>query len=150
MTSRSLELIHMDLFGLTKTKSLSVVLFSFLLTIFLDSLGFSFWKLSRIFMLFENEWKKKKDFPILRIRSDRGGEFVSHFFITYREKNGIKHELNVLEHNKIESPKGTPRDHLDLISRYRLSQYLWAETVNTSCYISKRIYFYKKSSKTNF
>jgi len=31
---------------------------------------------------------------ILRIRSDRGGEFINHSFITYCEKNRIKHELS--------------------------------------------------------
>ena len=37
-----------------------------------------------------------------------------------------------------------------MISEYRLPQYLWAEAVNTACYISNRIYFYKNTSKTSF
>ena len=31
---------------------------------------------------------------ILRIRSDRGGEFINYSFITYCEEHGIKHELS--------------------------------------------------------
>ena len=37
-----------------------------------------------------------------------------------------------------------------MINEYGLPQYLWAEVVNTSCYISNRIYFCKDSSKTLF
>ena len=35
-------------------------------------------------------------------------------------------------------------------SEYELPQYLWAETVNTSCYISNRIFFCENTSKTTF
>jgi len=37
-----------------------------------------------------------------------------------------------------------------MISEYRLPLYLWAETINTSCYIGNRIYFCKNSNKTLF
>jgi len=36
----------------------------------------------------------EKDFSILRLRSDRGGEFINHSFITYCEENRIKYELS--------------------------------------------------------
>ena len=45
------------------------------------------------FQVFRKRVEKEKDFLILRIRSDRGGEFVNHSFITYCEENRIKHEL---------------------------------------------------------
>ena len=37
-----------------------------------------------------------------------------------------------------------------MISEYGLPQYLCVEAVNTSCYISNRIYFCKNASKTSF
>ena len=37
-----------------------------------------------------------------------------------------------------------------LINEYGLPQYLWAEAINTSCYISNRVYFCKNTSKTPF
>ena len=37
-----------------------------------------------------------------------------------------------------------------MISEYKLPQYLWAKAVNTSCYISNRIYFCKNTFKTSF
>ena len=33
-----------------------------------------------------------------------------------------------------------------MISEYRLPQYLWAEAVNTSCYIANKVYFCKNSN----
>jgi len=37
-----------------------------------------------------------------------------------------------------------------MINEYDLPQYLWADAVNTSCYINNRIYFRKKIEKTPF
>jgi len=37
-----------------------------------------------------------------------------------------------------------------MISEHELPQYLWAEAVNTLCYIENRIYFCKNSNKTLF
>ena len=37
-----------------------------------------------------------------------------------------------------------------MINEYGVPQFLWAEAVNTSCYISNRIYFCKNTSKTLF
>ena len=37
-----------------------------------------------------------------------------------------------------------------MINEYGLPQYLWAEAVNTSCYISNRVFFCKNTSKTSF
>ena len=99
MTSRPLELIHMDFFSLTKTKSLSGNRFVFVLVddfsryiwiFFLETKDEVFFTIS----CFQKKSLKKKDFSILCIRSDRGGEFINHSFITYCEENEIKHELS--------------------------------------------------------
>ena len=99
MTSRPLEWIHIDLFGPTKIKSLSGNHFIFILVddfsrftwvFFLEHKDEAF----SHFHVFRKRVKKEKNFSILRIRSDRGGEFINHSFITYCEKNGVKHELS--------------------------------------------------------
>ena len=46
------------------------------------------------FQTFRKRVEKEKDSSILRIRSDRGGEFNSQSFVTYCEEYGIKHELS--------------------------------------------------------
>ena len=38
--------------------------------------------------------EKEKGFSILKIRSDRGVEFVNQLFMTYCDEKGIKHEMS--------------------------------------------------------
>ena len=99
--------------------------------------------------------EKEKGFLILRIRSDRGNEFINHSFITYCEENGVRHELScprTPQQNGIVERKNRTLHEIarTMISQYRLTQYLWAEAVNTACYISNRIYICKTFSKTSF
>ena len=102
--------------------------------IFLDSLGFSFWntkiKLFRILRFFEKGLKKKKDL-ILKIRSDRGGEFVNQLFMTYCDEKGIKHEMScprTPQQNGVVERKNRTLQEMarTMISEYGLPQYLWA------------------------
>ena len=133
MTFRPLELIHMDLFGPTKTKSLNeTVLFLYWLTIFLILHGFSFWnikiKFFCILIILEKGLKKKKVF-LLRIRSDRGGEFINHSFITYYEENRIRHESScprTPQQNGVVERKNRTLQEMarTMISEYKLPQYL--------------------------
>ena len=99
--------------------------------------------------------KEKNFFLILRIRSDKGGEFINHSFITYCEKNRIKYELScprTLQQNGVIDRKNHTLQEIvrTMISECMLSQYLWVEAVSTSCYILNRVYFCKNTSKTPF
>ena len=99
--------------------------------------------------------EKEKAFSILRIKSDRGGEFNNHSFITYCEKNEIRHELSYTrtsqQNGVIERKNCTLQEMVrTMINKYGFPQYLWAEVVNISCYISNRIYFCKNTFKTFF
>ena len=91
----------------------------------------------------------------MRITSDRGGEFINHFFITYCEENRIKHELSCpitpQQNGVVERKNRTLQEIVRImISEYGFPQYLWAETMNTPRYISNRIYFYKNTFKILF
>ena len=98
----------MDLFGPTKTKSLSENCFVFILVhdfsrytwvSFLEHKDQAFLH----FQVFRKRVEKEKDFSILRIRSDRGGEFINHSFITYCEEHESNMNYYILElHNKME------------------------------------------------
>jgi len=88
------------------------------------------------FHVFRKRVEKEKDFPILRIRSDRDGEFINHSFITYCEENGIKHKLScpiTPQQNGVVKRKNRTLQEMarTMINEYRLPQYLWAEVVNT-------------------
>ena len=82
MTSRPLELIHMDLFGPTQTKSLSGNRFAFVLVDDFSRFTWVFF-LEHKNQAFKKRVEKEKDTSILRIRSDRGGEFINLPFTTF-------------------------------------------------------------------
>ena len=93
------------------------------------------------FQAFKKRVEKEKDSSILRIRSDRGGEFNNQPFTTFCEEHGIKHELSCLrtpQQNGVVERKNCTLQEMAriMINEYGLPQYLWAEAVNTSCYIS--------------
>ena len=93
MSTRPLELIHMDLFGPTKTKSLNGSRYDFsrfTWVFFLEHKDQTFLH----FKIFRKRVEKEKGFSILRIRSDRGDEFVNQLFMTYYDEKGIKHEMS--------------------------------------------------------
>ena len=80
------------------------------------------------FHVFRKRVEKEKDFSILHIRSDRGGEFINHSFITYCEENEIKHELSCpktpQQNGVIERKNRTLQEMVrTMISEYGLSQY---------------------------
>ena len=102
----------MNLFGPTKTKSHSGNYFIFVLinnfsrftwVLFLEHKDEAF----SYFHVFKKIVEKEKDLRILRIRSDRGGEFINHSFITYWKKIESNMSYHVLElYNKMELLKG--------------------------------------------
>ena len=91
----------MDLFGPTKTKSLNGNRYVFILV---DDFFRFIWifflehkdQVFLHFNIFQKRVEKEKGFSVLRIRSDRGSEFINQSFITYYEENRIKHELSCL------------------------------------------------------
>ena len=69
-------------------------------------------------------------------------------FTTFCEENGIKHELScprTPQQNGVVERKNRTLQEMarTMLSEYDLPHYLWAEAVNSSCYISNRIYFIK-------
>ena len=88
VTSRPLELIHMDLFGPTKTKSLSENCFDFVLVDDFSRFTWIFFlehknQAYSHFQAFKKRVEKEKESSIVRIRSDRGREFINLPFTTF-------------------------------------------------------------------
>ena len=150
----------MDLFGPTQIKSLSGNRFAYVLVddfsrftwvFFLEHKNQAF----SHFQAFKKRVEKEKDSSILRIRSDRGGEFNNQPFTTFCEEHGIKHELScprTPQQNGVVERKNRTLQEMTrtMINEYGLPHYLWAEAVNTSCYISNRVFLCKNTSKTSF
>ena len=98
-TSRPLELIHMDLFGLTRVASLGGMHYVYVLV---DDYSRYTWVCflthkNDAFKAFENFTKrvqKEKGFCISFIRSDHGTEFENEFFKKFCNENGISHTFS--------------------------------------------------------
>ena len=112
MSTRPLELIHMDLFGPTKTKSLNGSRFAFVLVDDFSRFTWVFFLQNKDqtfshFKIFRKRVEKEKGFSILRIRSDRGGEFNKQPFTTFCKEHEISMNYLALElHNKMELLRG--------------------------------------------
>ena len=81
------------------------------------------------FKIFLKRVEKEKGFLILRIRSDRGGEFVNQLFMTYCDEKGIKHEMScprTPQQNGVVERKNRTLQEMarTMISEYDLPQYL--------------------------
>lgn len=143
--SECLELIHADLCGPMQTTSLGGSKFFFLLTddysrmswvYFLESKGQAFDRFKQFKVLVE----KQSGLYIKTLRTDRGGEFVSHEFISFCEENGIQRELTTPytpEQNGVAERKNRTVVEMarSMLKGKGLPNNLWAEAVATAVYL---------------
>lgn len=98
-TTRPLELLHIDLFGPVKTASIKGKKYG--LVIVDDFSRWTWVKFLKhkdqsysVFADFCNQVQNEKDFKIVKVRSDHGGEFENKFFEKYFSENGILHDFS--------------------------------------------------------
>jgi len=97
-TERPLELLHMDLFGPSKTMSLGGNYYALIIvhdfsrftwTLFLAAKNETFYTFKKLAKVLENE----KGSKIVSLRSDHCGEFQNENFEHFCEKHDIKHNF---------------------------------------------------------
>ena len=155
-TRRSLELLHMDLFGPNAYKSLGDN--SFGLVIVDDFLRFT-WvfflddksQVQNIFKNFAREDQNQFEMKIKKVRNDNGMEFKNTNVDTFLDEEGISHEFSLL--NKMELLRG--RTGLIEMARTMLDEYktpkqFWAEAVETACHATNCLYLHKLFNKTAY
>ena len=146
-TSKPLELLHLDLFGPSRTRSLGgnyyglVIVddFSkFTCTLFLSSKDDTFDTFSKFANVIQNQLSSK----IISLRSDHGGEFVNHRFENYCDKFGISHNFSCprsLQQNGVVERKDRVLEELarTMINEMNLLKYFWvdADEQNRKCTI---------------
>src|SRR5215469_9632940 len=99
-TSRALELLHLDLFGPTRTSSLGGKRYGFVI---IDDYSRFTWVLFlahknetfSAFVKFHKKVTNEKNVQIISIRSDHGTEFENHDFKNFCTENGISHNFSV-------------------------------------------------------
>jgi len=86
--------------------------------------------------------QSEKEMNLLKIRSDHGGEFENEPFETFCEKHGIVHEFYspiTPQQNGVVDRKNRTLQEMERtrIHENNLAKHLWAEAVNTTCYMFK-------------
>jgi transposase InsO family protein len=158
-TSRVLELLHKDLFGPTTYKSLGGNLYCLVIVDDYSRYTWTFFlhdksEVAACFKKFakraQNEFKVK----IKKIRSDNGKEFDNTNIEAYCDEIGIKHQVSstYTQQNGVVERKNQTLITLTrtMIDEYNTPKKLWAEAINTTCYVSNRHFLQKFLGKTPY
>ncbi|MCQ7222071.1 DDE-type integrase/transposase/recombinase, partial [Salmonella enterica] len=159
-TKSILELIHLDLFDSHGLKSINDSLYC--LVIIDDFSRFTWVKFLKnkdetndTLINFCKQIENEKDLKIKRLRSDNGGEFKNKKFNQFCLDNGYHHEFScpkTPQQNGIVERKNRTLQEATrtMLNEYQVPKYLWAEAVNTACYVQNRITINKIHNKTPF
>jgi transposase InsO family protein len=158
-TERSLELLHMDLFGsiayisIGESKYYVIVddCSRFTWVSFLQEKSQTQETLKKLLWWSQNEFGLR----IKKIRSDNGMEFKNSQIEGFLEEEGIKHEFSspyIPQQNGVVERKN--RTLLDMartmLDEYKTSDRFWVEAINTACYSINRLYLHWILKKTSY
>ena len=160
VTKRTLELLHMDLFGPVQPMSLGRS--RFVLVIVddysrytwvapLETKNAAFHAFVKICIRIEVD----QDSSISRIRSDHGREFENQQFSEFCESKGIEHNFSAPhtpQQNGVVERKNRTLVEIarTMLSDSGLPKYFWAEAVNTACFILNRALIRPRMNKTPY
>ena len=143
-TSKPLQLIHLDLFGPTQTKSMGVMYYCFVIVDDYSRFTWVFFLAHKhntldVFKRFCKRVKKQKGLPIVCVRSDHGGEFENSRFQEFCETLGYTHNFSsprTPQQNRVVECKNrtTSRNGSDHDTRL-WSTIVFLGTTQTTCYI---------------
>ncbi|KAK2382949.1 putative mitochondrial protein [Trifolium repens] len=145
-TTKPLELIHMDLFGPSRTKSLGGNYYGLVIvddysrfcwTLFLSSKSDTLFAFKQFAKMIQN----KLDLKIISIRSDHGGEFENNNFDKFCSKHGIEHNFSAPrtpQQNGVVERKNRILEELARTMLSGLPKYFWADAISTASYVLNR------------
>ncbi|KAK2369267.1 putative mitochondrial protein [Trifolium repens] len=148
-TTRPLQLLHMDLFCPSRTRSFGGNVYALVIV---DDFSRYSWTLFLVqksdalkaFKKFAKQIQNEKSLKIVSIRSDHGGEFQNALFEEFCEENGIFHNFSAPstpQQNGVVERKNRSLIELarTMLSDSNLPKYFWADAVSTACYVSNRV-----------
>ena len=149
VTTRVLELLHMDLMGPMQVESIGGKRYVY---VCVDDFSRYTWveflrEKSDTFEVFQKlatQLQREKGIPIVRIRSDHGKEFENAKFQAFCTQEGIKHEFSAPitpQQNEIVERKNRTIQEMAKVMLHakKVPTKFWAEAVNTTCHIHNRI-----------
>ena len=159
-TTRPLQLLHMDLFGPSRTTSLGGKHYAFVIV---DDFSRYTWVIFlatkeealKTFSYFCKRVQNEQGYLITTIKSDHGGEFDNDAFEILCNENGYKHNFSAPrtpQQNGVVERKNRILQEMarSMLNENGLPKYFWAEAVNTSCHIVNRVLIRPKMDKTPY
>jgi len=149
-TTQPLPLLHMDLFGPSRTMSFGGNYYALVIvddysrftwTLFPAHKRFTFHAFKKLAKIIQN----KKNLNIASIRSDNGGKYENKDFELFCDENGIEHNFSAPrtpQQNGVVERKNRSLEELakTMLNNTNLPKYFWTEAVNTTCYIMNRAF----------
>ncbi|KAK1553434.1 hypothetical protein Q3G72_034975 [Acer saccharum] len=162
-TKEPLELLHMDLMGPMQTESLGGKRYIFVCvddfsrftwTYFLREKSETFDKFKMLCTKLQNEMNSNIR-SIKRIRSDHGREFENATFETFCDGLGISHEFSAPrtpQQNGVVERKNRVLQEMArvMLLSNNVPRNLWAEAINTACYIGNRVFLRPGTRNTSY
>jgi transposase InsO family protein len=160
LTSRNLELVHMDLMGPTRTASLGGKRY---ILVIVDDFSRYSWAIplrekSNAFDAARHLFKKiqvEQNWQIMRIPGDHGKEFENskfkEFFLSYGIKQEFSSPITPQQNGVVERKNRVIQEMARVMIHSRnLTQHLWGEAVNTACHIINIVYLRPETNKTPY
>ena len=159
-TSRPLELLHLDLMGLTRTESLGGKRY---IMVVVDNFTRYTWVIllrSKLdapehFKALCTRLRNEKSLKIDRIRSDHSKEFENSYMESFSTRSGISQEFSApitpQQNGVVERKKRVIQEMAKaMLHNKDMARNLWGEAVNTTCHMVNRVYFRPGSKKTPY
>ncbi|WVZ71265.1 hypothetical protein U9M48_019873 [Paspalum notatum var. saurae] len=150
----------MDLFGPTTYTSIGGNNYGFVIV---DDFSRYTWvyfledktEVAHVFSKFAKRAQNEFNTSIVKIRSDNGREFDNTNIEEYCDEVGIKHEFSATytpQQNGVVERKNRTLITLarSILDEYGTSEKFWAETINTACYASNRLYPHRLLNNTPY
>jgi transposase InsO family protein len=88
-----------------------------------------------------------------KVRSDNGSEFKNTNVEEFCDEKGIKHEFSTTyatEQNGVIERKNRTLIEMarSMLDEYKVSDYFWAEAINTACHASNMLFCHRFFNKT--
>ncbi|GJV42899.1 putative ribonuclease H-like domain-containing protein [Tanacetum coccineum] len=158
--SQPLQMLHMDLFGLTFVKSIMKKMYCLVVTDDYSRFSWVFFlatkdETSGILKAFITGIENQINHRVKIIRCDNGTEFKNKEMNQFCEMKGIKREFSVArtpQQNGVAERKNKTLIEAarTMLADSKLPTTFWAEAVNTACYVQNRVLVIKPHNKTPY
>jgi len=148
-TTRPLELLHMDLFGRSRTISLGGNYYGLVIVDDYSRFTWTFFIATKdetyhVFKNFSKVVQNEKNNSIMSIKSDHGRKFRNEKFDRFCSKLRIKHNFSAPrtpQQNGVVERKNRSLEELarTMLNETGLPKYFWVDVVSTTCYVINRV-----------